>query len=221
MSEPDVITIVAQKGGAGKTTIATNLAVEAARAGRRTLILDTDPQGSAVTWHDFRDLPYPEVRTSIHHNARNSLAQKRISLDAEIADTRLRLRRVLEAIELAPTSPALISRLSELEQALERQEAEAVDLLKFGLPAPAPNARDILLQKAALLRDALSSPSNPHFHRSSLHLQQLLEGIELSPGVSPEKRGCASTPTSSPFSGGPTRPTRPRPASSRSPRSSS
>ncbi len=65
MTEPDVITIVAQKGGAGKTTVATNLAVEAARAGRRTLILDTDPQGSAVTWHDFRDLPYPEVRTSI------------------------------------------------------------------------------------------------------------------------------------------------------------
>ena len=65
MTEPDVITIVAQKGGAGKTTVATNLAVEAARAGRKTLILDTDPQGSAVTWHDFRDLPYPEVRTSI------------------------------------------------------------------------------------------------------------------------------------------------------------
>ena len=65
MTEPDVITIVAQKGGAGKTTVATNLAVEAVRAGRRALILDTDPQGSAVTWSDFRDSPYPEVRTSI------------------------------------------------------------------------------------------------------------------------------------------------------------
>ena len=65
MTEPDVVTIVAQKGGAGKTTVAVNLAVEAARAGKRTLILDTDPQGSAVTWHDFRDLPHPNVRTSI------------------------------------------------------------------------------------------------------------------------------------------------------------
>ena len=65
MTEPDVITIVAQKGGAGKTTVAINLAVEAARFGRRALILDTDPQGSAVTWSDFRDLCHPEVRTSI------------------------------------------------------------------------------------------------------------------------------------------------------------
>ena len=65
MTEPDVITIVAQKGGAGKTTVATNLAVQAVLAGRRALILDTDPQGSAVTWSDFRDSPHPEVRTSI------------------------------------------------------------------------------------------------------------------------------------------------------------
>ena len=125
--------------------------------------------------------------TRIHQNAGNTLAQKRITLDAEIADTRLRLRRVLEAIELAPTSPALISRLTELELSLEQQEAQAVDLLKFGLPAPAPDTRDILLQKAALLRDELSSASNPHFHTSSLHLLQLLERIELSPGVPPAK----------------------------------
>ena len=45
-----VITIAQQKGGSGKTTLATNLAVGLARSGRRVAVLDTDPQGSMGRW---------------------------------------------------------------------------------------------------------------------------------------------------------------------------
>ncbi len=45
-----VITVAQQKGGSGKTTIAANLAVAFARAGRSVAILDTDPQGSLGRW---------------------------------------------------------------------------------------------------------------------------------------------------------------------------
>ena len=45
-----VITVAQQKGGAGKTTIAANLAVVLARRGKRVVLLDTDPQGSLGRW---------------------------------------------------------------------------------------------------------------------------------------------------------------------------
>lgn len=45
-----VITVAQQKGGAGKTTIAANLAVALSRMGRKVVLLDTDPQGSLGRW---------------------------------------------------------------------------------------------------------------------------------------------------------------------------
>jgi len=45
-----VITIAQQKGGAGKTTLAVNLAVAFALQSYRVAVLDTDPQGSLGRW---------------------------------------------------------------------------------------------------------------------------------------------------------------------------
>lgn len=49
-----IVTIAQQKGGAGKTTMAAQLAVTYARAGKRVGLIDIDPQGSLATWYDVR-----------------------------------------------------------------------------------------------------------------------------------------------------------------------
>src|SRR5256885_12754799 len=45
-----VIALLNQKGGAGKTTLATHLAGEFALQGLEVTLLDADPQGSALDW---------------------------------------------------------------------------------------------------------------------------------------------------------------------------
>ena len=49
-----IVAVVCRKGGVGKTTIATHLAVAAEKLGLVTVVLDLDPQASAASWGDHR-----------------------------------------------------------------------------------------------------------------------------------------------------------------------
>jgi chromosome partitioning protein len=55
------ISILSQKGGAGKTTVAVHLATAAAAQGVRTALVDLDPQANARKWGDKRDTNEPDV----------------------------------------------------------------------------------------------------------------------------------------------------------------
>jgi chromosome partitioning protein len=44
------LTMLSQKGGAGKSTLALHLACEAVTRGKKVLLLDLDPQGSLASW---------------------------------------------------------------------------------------------------------------------------------------------------------------------------
>jgi len=84
------IALVCQKGGAGKTTIAIHLAVEAAAHGLRTLLLDLDPQASAARWADRRQTGGIDVDVAVDSPARLDaalLAAGREAYDLVILDT--------------------------------------------------------------------------------------------------------------------------------------
>ncbi len=55
------VAVIQQKGGVGKTTIATALAVAASAEGRQAAVFDLDPQGSAAFWGDTRQSDTPAV----------------------------------------------------------------------------------------------------------------------------------------------------------------
>lgn len=56
-----IIAVVSQKGGTGKTTITTNLAACYAAQGHEVMLVDADPQHSALDWHADRPATLPPV----------------------------------------------------------------------------------------------------------------------------------------------------------------
>ena len=56
-----IIAVVNQKGGTGKTTVSTNLATLFAHQGTEVLLVDADPQGSALEWQRDRPDHLPHV----------------------------------------------------------------------------------------------------------------------------------------------------------------
>jgi len=101
-----VISVTNQKGGVGKTTSAINLAYYLARMGRKTLIIDFDPQG----------------------NATSGLGIDKKMLEGTMADVVLETKQLRDIIIetehknlfIAPSTPTLANTEVELAQANRR-----------------------------------------------------------------------------------------------------
>lgn len=109
------VAMVCQKGGAGKTTLAVHLAIEAHRRGLKTLLIDVDQQGSAAKILERRGDEPPDVATE--HPARleaSIRAAAREGYDVVILDTApqadqaaIKAARVANTI-LIPVRPSIV-----------------------------------------------------------------------------------------------------------------
>lgn len=77
------ISLIGQKGGTGKTTVALGLAVAAFRAGKVVAVVDLDPQASAANWKDRRTEDNPAVVSAQSSRLKQTLAAA-ADLGAEI-----------------------------------------------------------------------------------------------------------------------------------------
>lgn len=98
------ITLTSQKGGAGKTTVALNLAATLADRGRRTLLVDLDPQGAIG------------LSLAVDDTAWQGLAERLVGA-ATTADSMLRTK--LPALSILPRGRLDPLDIGEYEKALE------------------------------------------------------------------------------------------------------
>ena len=119
-----IVALLNQKGGVGKTTLATHIAGELAMRGQHVVLLDADPQGSSLDWTQRRSQQgLPRLFSAV------GLARETLHQEApELA------RRADHVIIDGPPRIAALARSALL--AAERGEPGAVYFLTDGAPLP-------------------------------------------------------------------------------------
>lgn len=138
-----VIAVASKKGGSGKTTISTNLADALDLLGERVLLLDADPQRSALAWSDNAppDLRPAVIGVTTGLSAPRQVPHWRTLYDWIVIDCPPRHGEVFSAalqvadLVVIPTRPspldlsALPSSLDELQAARASRNVKACALI--------------------------------------------------------------------------------------------
>ena len=103
----NIISIVNQKGGVGKTTTSVNLSAYLAQKGKKVLIIDLDPQGNATSGYG---LDKSELESSVYDVLVN---------DTPIDDVIWKDKR--ENLDICPTNINLAGAEVELVSAMSRE----------------------------------------------------------------------------------------------------
>ena len=164
-----IIAVTNQKGGVGKTTSSINIAFYLAKAGKKTLLVDFDPQG----------------------NATSGLGIDKTELDATMADVVTGQKKLAEVIiptefknlMIAPTMPTLANTEVEIAQAEHR-----FSRLKYAIEAlntdyeyiliDCPPSLSLLTVNALIAAKYVLLPVQAEFYALE-GLGQLLETMKL------------------------------------------
>jgi chromosome partitioning protein len=149
-----VIAIANQKGGVGKTTTAVNLAASLASSEKRTLLIDSDPQGNATSALGF---PKDPARRTLYHALILGEPVERVTIDAQV-----------DLLDLIPSDKNLVGAAVELISMEDReyrlkQTIQPVREKYDFILIDCPPSLDILTLNALAAADAVMVPVQCEF----------------------------------------------------------
>jgi chromosome partitioning protein len=183
------ITLLSQKGGAGKSTLATQLAVWATQQDELACIVDLDPQASANLWRGFRKAKLPLVQRALPERlAQVANEAEALSVTVLLVDTPPHLdKSALEAIRFAdlilcPTKPDLLSlgALADTVELIDNASAKEKTLAVVNDLPTAPKARAMALETATV---ALRKFGVQIAEQTIGHSQAMVDAIGLGLGI--------------------------------------
>ncbi len=179
MTEPAparVIALVNQKGGCGKTTTAVNLAACLAVSGRKTLLIDLDPQANATV--SLGVDPAERPRTVYHV----LVESERDDVDGSgfqeiVVPTAVkRLMIAPSSIDLAAAELELAARIGR-ENALRKKMGTVLDQYTF-IIIDTPPSLGLLTLNALVACDSIIIPIQTHYY-ALLGMRQLLRTLKM------------------------------------------
>lgn len=164
-----VISVTNQKGGVGKTTTAINLAYYLAKSGKKTLLIDFDPQGNATSG-------FGVDKNSLIYTSSEVVAEQ-TNFDSAV------LMTDYKNLYIVPTVPALANTEAELAQADRRfsrlKSAIATTDYQFDyIIIDNPPSLSLLTINGLIASDYILLPVQTEFYALE-GLGQLLETVKL------------------------------------------
>lgn len=160
-----IITMCQSKGGTGKSSLAVHLGTEWFSRGHRVLVVDADPQGTALTWAEVaaeHGHPTPSV-IAVGDNIRQAVPEVADQYDVTIIDTAGRhSKRLAGALMLAdlallpcqPSPPDVWAMADTVETVLAvqelRQELQAWTVINGRTRTALSRSTRAALERAAL-----------------------------------------------------------------------
>lgn len=173
MSNCKITAICNQKGGVGKTTTTVNLGIGLARAGKRVLLVDADPQGDLTTslgWQDGDNLP-----TTISDLVYRAISDQEINTQSALLHHSENVSLLPANIDLSGMEMTLVTAMSRefaLKNVLDPLRSQYDHILIDCMPS-----LGMITVNALAAADSVIIPVQAHY-LSAKGMTQLIRTIE-------------------------------------------